>query len=57
MGWKQDRTEIKRLMDARPDPDGKQQIDTAESRAVNEALDQKISEQPAWRRARILYGN
>jgi hypothetical protein len=57
MSWKQDRAEIKRLMAARPDPDGKNGCDTPESRAVNDALDRKIGEQPAWRRARIFYGD
>lgn len=57
MAWKQDRAEIKRLMAARPDPDGKQQIDNQESRAVDAELDRKIREQPVWRRARIFYGD
>jgi hypothetical protein len=44
-------------MDARPDPDGKNGCDTPESRTVNAELNRKISEQPAWRRARIFYGD
>ncbi|MGW7087558.1 hypothetical protein ACWGH2_29235 [Streptomyces sp. NPDC054871] len=55
MGWKQDRAEIKRLMQARPDPDGKHGEETQEGRAVNGELDRKIREQPVWRRGRFLY--
>lgn len=56
MGWKRERAEIRRLMDARPDPDGKRGCDSQEAEAVNAELDRKLSEQPVWRRARILYG-
>ncbi|GAP46899.1 hypothetical protein [Streptomyces azureus] len=55
MGWKQDRAEIKRLMAARPDPDGKNGCDSQEAQAVNAELDRKLREQPIWRRARALY--
>jgi hypothetical protein len=55
MGWKQDRAEIKRLMDARPDPDGKKGCDSQEALAVNAEIDRKLREQPVWRRARALY--
>jgi hypothetical protein len=55
MGWKQDRAEIKRLMDARPDPDGKKGCDSQEAQAINDAIDRKIREQPVWLRARALY--
>ncbi|MFD8234021.1 hypothetical protein ACFV20_19335 [Streptomyces sp. NPDC059696] len=55
MGWKQDRAEIKRLMAARPDPNGRNDCDSQESRAVNAELDRKLREQPVWRRARVLY--
>jgi hypothetical protein len=55
MGWKQDRAEIKQLMDARPDPNGKRGDESPEALAVNAELDRKIREQPVWRRARVLY--
>ncbi|NUP16611.1 MAG: hypothetical protein HOZ81_10980 [Streptomyces sp.] len=55
MGWKQDRAETKRLMDARPDPDGKNGCDSQEAQAVNDALDRELREQPVWRRGRFLY--
>lgn len=55
MGWKQQRAEIKRLMAARPDPDGKNGCDSQEARAVDAELDRKLREQPVWRRARVLY--
>ncbi|WP_157852691.1 hypothetical protein RFN58_06950 [Streptomyces iakyrus] len=55
MGWKKDRAEIKRLMAARPDPDGKNGCDSQEAHAVNSELDRKLRQQPAWRRARFLY--
>lgn len=55
MGWKQDRAEIKRLMDARPDPEGKHGTESQEAQAVNAELDRKIREQPVWRRGRFLY--
>jgi hypothetical protein len=55
MGWKKDRAEIKRLMAARPDPDGKKGCDSQEAQAVNAELDRKLREQPVWRRARVLY--
>ena len=55
MGWKKERAEIKRLMAARPDPNGKNDCDSQEAQAVNAELDRKIREQPAWRRARFLY--
>ena len=57
MVWKQDRAEIKRLMAARPDPDGKSGCDSQEARAVNAELDRKLREQPVWRRGRFLYGS
>lgn len=55
MGWKQDRAEIKRLMAARPDPDGKHGDESPEAKAINDELDRKLREQPVWRRARALY--
>jgi hypothetical protein len=55
MGWKKERAEIKALMDARPDPDGRHGTETQESKAVNEQLDRKLQEQPVWRRSRVLY--
>ncbi|WP_242594582.1 hypothetical protein [Streptomyces sp. GB4-14] len=55
MGWKKDRAEIKRLMAARPDPDGKNGCDSQEARAVNAELDRKLRQQPVWRRACALY--
>lgn len=55
MGWKQDRAEIRRLMDARPDPTGKKDCDSQEAQAVNAELDRKIQAQPFWRRSRALY--
>ena len=55
MGWKQDRAEIKRLMAARPDPDGRHGNESQEAKAVNDALDRKLKEQPVWRRSRLLY--
>lgn len=55
MAWKQDRAEIKRLMAARPDPDGKNGCDSQEAKAVNAELDRKLQEQPFWRRSRALY--
>ncbi|MGW1616357.1 hypothetical protein ACWCQZ_44315 [Streptomyces sp. NPDC002285] len=55
MGWKKDREEIQRLMDARPDPDGKKGCDSQEARAVDAELDRKLREQPVWRRARVFY--
>jgi hypothetical protein len=57
MGWKQDRAEIRRLMAARPDSTGSQQNASQEAEAVNDALDRKLREQPAWRRARVFYGD
>lgn len=55
MGWKQDRAEIKELMAARPDPDGKHGNESQEAKAVDSELDRKIRQQPVWRRARALY--
>jgi len=55
MGWKQEREEIRRLMAARPDPDGKHGNESPEAQAVNAELDRKLREQPIWRRARALY--
>ncbi|MGY1579169.1 hypothetical protein [Streptomyces sp. MN13] len=55
MAWKQDRDEIKRLMAARPDPDGKHGNESPEAQAINAELDRKLREQPIWRRARALY--
>ena len=46
MGWKQDRAEIKRLMAARPDSDGKGGCDSQEAQAVNAELDRKLQAQP-----------
>ncbi|MEU9436577.1 hypothetical protein [Streptomyces sp. NPDC048252] len=57
MGWKKDRAEIKELMAARPDPDGRRGNESQEARAINEQLDRKLREQPVWRRARALYEN
>ncbi|MFF5596668.1 MULTISPECIES: hypothetical protein [Streptomyces] len=56
MSWKRERAEIKRLMDARPDPDGRHGDESPEALAINAELDRKLREQPVWRRARILYG-
>jgi len=55
MGWKQDRAEIKRLMAARPDPDGTNGCESQEAQAINSELDRKLQQQPVWRRARALY--
>jgi hypothetical protein len=55
MGWKKDRAEIRSLMAARPDPDGKGGCDSQEAQAVNAELDRKLREQPVWRRSRALY--
>ncbi|MET9445024.1 hypothetical protein [Streptomyces sp. NPDC006610] len=55
MGWKKDRAEIKRLMAARPDPDGRHGDETPQAEAINAELDRKLREQPVWRRARVLY--
>lgn len=55
MGWKKERAEIKALMDARPDPEGRHGTETQESKAVNDQLDRKLREQPVWRHARALY--
>lgn len=55
MGWKQDRAEIKRLMAARPDPEGRHGDASPEGLAVNAELDRKLREQPFWRRGRLLY--
>lgn len=57
MGWKKDRAEIRSLMAARPDPDGKKGDESQEAQAVNDALDRKLKEQPVWRRGRIFYGD
>ncbi|QCX81227.1 hypothetical protein C9F11_38220 [Streptomyces sp. YIM 121038] len=55
MSWKKDRAEIRELMAARPDPDGKHGCESQEAVAVNAELDRKLREQPVWRRARALY--
>ncbi|WP_369274496.1 hypothetical protein AB5J55_35265 [Streptomyces sp. R11] len=55
MGWKKDRAEIKQFMAARPDPDGKKNCDSQEAKAINDQLNRKLQEQPAWRRGRFLY--
>ncbi|WP_460073938.1 hypothetical protein [Streptomyces sp. YKOK-I1] len=56
MGWKQQRAEIKRLMDLRPDPDGRHGDESQEARAINDELNRRLEEQPVWRRGRIFYG-
>lgn len=54
--WGRERAEIRRLMSARQDPDGKRQLDTPEEAATLEELDRLIRQQPWWRRARVFYG-
>lgn len=56
MGWKRERDEIRRLMDLRPDPDGRHDDESQEGRAINEEIDRKLQQQPVWRRARVFYG-
>ncbi|MFE9765100.1 hypothetical protein ACFYPC_11295 [Streptomyces sp. NPDC005808] len=55
MGWKRDREEIRQLMAARPDPEGKHGNESQEAQAVNAELDRKLRAQPVWRRGRFLY--
>jgi hypothetical protein len=57
VSWRQERAEIRRLMAARQDPDGRHQLDTPEETAILAELDRLIRQQPWWRRARILYGD
>ena len=56
MSWKRERDEIRRLMELRPDPDGRHDDESQEGRAINEEIDRKLQQQPVWRRARVFYG-